>query len=342
MRKKLLIGFLLAVLAVGMTFSAGMAKDLVMYTALDVDEAKIYINAFEKSHPDINVKWTRLSAGEALARIKAESSNPQASLFFGGSSTAHIGAANAGLLKPYKSTGWQYLSSEYKDPKGRWTGFYTGYIGFVTNTEFLDEHNVEAPDSWQDLLKPVFKNEIIKAYPYTSGTAYTTLISQLQAMGPKDEGWDEKDRDYIGKLNKQIHHYTRSGSACVTLVGQGEGAVGIAFSHDILAKGVDKGYPVKLTFPSEGTGFEVGAVSIIKGGPTPETAKTFIDWLMTAEAQSLFKKWFRVPLNPEAELAKGLVTASEVPVIKGFSDSVTWYGEHKSQIVDVWRQITGQ
>lgn len=342
MRKKLLYGILLAVLAVGMTFSAGLAKDLVMYSALDVDEGKIYIEAFEETHPDINVKWTRMSAGEVLARIQAESKNPQASLWLGGPSTGHTAAAEDGLLQPYKSLGWQYLSDAFKDPEGRWTGFYTGYIGFVTNTEFLKEHDVEAPTSWEDLLKPVFKNEIAKAYAYTSGTAYTTLISQLQAIGPEKKGWDEESREYVKQLSEQMHHYTRAGSACVTQAGQGEVAVGIAFSHDVIAKGIDKGYPVKLTFPSEGTGYEVGAVSMIKGGPTPETAKTFIDWLMTAEAQSLFQQWFRVPLNPEAELAEGLVTADQVPVIDGFAGRVPWYGANKEEIVNTWREITGR
>lgn len=339
----LAIASLIVGLIVAIGFGQATQKVLHMYTALDVDEAKIYINAFEKAHPEIDVKWVRMSAGEVLARVRAEAKNPQASIWFGGPSTSHIAAKRDGLLEPYtESLAWQYLPAEYKDPEGYWTGFYTGFIGFVTNTEFLEEHNVEAPTSWFDLLKPVFKNEIAKAYPYTSGTAYTTLQSQLQAIGPEKQGWDGEDKDYIKKLSQQIHHYTKAGSACVTEVGMGEVAVGIAFSHDILAKGVAKGYPVTLSFPKEGTGYEIGAVSLIKGGPDLEAAKVFFDWLMTAEAQSLFKKWYRVPLNPEAELAEGLVTAAQVPVIKGFGGRITWYGEHKDEIVNTWREITGR
>jgi len=334
------------VVALGMVtgFTASPAKQVLhMYTALDVDEAKIYIEAFEKAYPDIEVKWVRMSAGEILARVRAEAGRPGASIWFGGPSTSHIAAAREGLLEPYKeSLAWQYLPAEYKDPDGYWAGFYTGYIGFVTNKEFLEEHGVEAPTSWYDLLNPVFKGEISMAYPYTSGTAYTTLISILQALGPEKLGWDEEDIDYIRKLDAQMHHYTRAGSACVTEVGMGEVAVGIAFSHDILAKGVAKGYPVVMTFPKEGTGYEIGAVSLIKGGPEPELAKVFYDWIMSAEAQSLFKRWYRVPLNPEAELGEGVVTAAEVPVIEGFGQRIMWYGEHKDEIVAKWREITGK
>ncbi len=344
MYRRLLLFSLTAALTFSLAATGFTAKKtLHVYTAFDVDEAKIYIEAFKKSHPDIDVKWVRMSAGEVLARVKAEAKNPQASIWFAGPSTSHIAAAAEGLLEPYtESLAWQYLPADFKDPEGRWTGFYTGFIGFATNTEFLKKHGVEAPTSWYDLLKPVFKKEISMAYPYTSGTAYTTLISQLQAIGPEKLGWDEKDEEYINKFNAQMHHYTKAGSACVTEVGMGEVAVGIAFSHDIVAKGIAKGYPVVMSFPKEGTGYEIGAVSLIKGGPEPELAKVFFDWLMSGEAQSLFKKWNRVPLNPEAELAEGLVTAAQVPVIEGFGGRIPWYGERKDEIVNRWREITGR
>lgn len=344
MFKRLLLFSLTAVLAFSLAAPVFAAKKtLHMYTAFDVDENRIYMGAFEKSYPDITIKWVRMSAGEVLARVRAESKNPQASIWFAGPSTSHIAAAADGLLAPYTgSLAWQYLPADFKDPKGLWTGFYTGFIAFATNTNFLKKHGVKAPTSWYDLLKPVFKKEIAKAYAYTSGTAYTTLISHLQAMGPKKLGWDEADKEYVKKLSAQMHHYTKAGSACVTEAGLGEVAIGIAFSHDIMAKGIKKGYPVVMSFPKEGTGYEIGAVSLIKGGPEPELAKVFFDWLMTAEAQSLFQKWNRVPLNPEAEPAKGLVTADKVSVIKGFGGRITWYGQRKDEMIDQWRIITGR
>ena len=58
--------------------------------------------------------------------------------------------------------------------------------------------------------------------------------------------------------------FTKSGSAPAKFVGQGEAAVGIVFSHDIVAE-MEKGSPVELTFPAEGTGYEIGGMGIIKG-----------------------------------------------------------------------------
>ncbi|MEA3485824.1 MAG: ABC transporter substrate-binding protein [Candidatus Aerophobetes bacterium] len=329
------ISFLAVLMCVVMIGTAGVAqkKILHMYTALDVNEAKIYIETFEKSHPDISVKWVRLSAGEVLARIRAEGSYPTASIWLGGSSPSHIAAAKDGLLEPYFSRYSWALPLNFKDPEARWVGIYTGFIGFASNTDFLKKYGIEAPTSWQDLLKSVFRKEIAMAYAYTSGTAYTTLATIIQLMG------EEKGFEYVAKFNEQIHHYTRAGSACVTEVGLGEVAVGLAFSHDIVKKGIAKGYPVTMSFPKEGTGYEIGAMSLIKGGPEPELAKVFYDWLLTPACQNLYKKWFRVPLAPGAITGEGVVTADKVNLIK--FDSV-WAGENRDRLTDKWREVTKQ
>jgi len=322
-------------------FAFGSTKQVLhMYTSFDADQAQVYIQAFEKSHPDIEVKWVRLSAGQALARIRAEAANPQASIWYGGSATSYIAAAKDGLLAPYKeSLGWQYIPKQFKDPNGYWVGIYVGYIGFVSNTNFLKRVGAKAPTSWQDLLNPKFKGEIAKAYPFTSGTAYTTLIGMLTAIGSPKPGFDAQDDAYIKAFSQQVHHYTESGTACITEVGQGEVGIGIAFSHDILKKGIAKGFPVVMTFPKEGTSYEVGGMALIKGGPEPELAKIFYDWALSKEAQDLYKQFFRVPLNPEAEVCSSCVTAAQV---KALAPDYAWYGEHKDEIIDHWHEVTGK
>jgi len=150
---------------------------------------------------------------------------------------------------------------------------------------------------------------------------------------------EDKAFDYWKKLDANIHHYNTSGSACVTQAGLGEIAIGIAFSHDILAKGSSKGYPVKGTFPSEGTGYEIGGLGLVKGGPEPELGKKFIDWTLSKRAQDLMQVWFRIPLNPEAEIAAGATKASEVKLIN-YDDE--WAGNNNKRLIEKWRQMIGK
>jgi iron(III) transport system substrate-binding protein len=324
-------------------------KTLYLYSALDTKEAQIYIRAFEED-TGIHVRWVRMSAGEVLVRLRSERNNPQVGLWFGGPSQEFIAAKQDGLLAPYKpkvdfddfdrlnpAPASPTQSKDFELPPGTfdedwyWTGFYFGALGFACNTEILKRKGLEPPTSWYDLLKPELKGEIGMAYAYTSGTSYTILATLVQLMG------EESAFDYIAKLNQNIHHYNKSGSACVTQVGFGEIGVGLAFSQDILKKGTSKGFPVALSFPKEGTGYEIGAIALIKNGPNPDEAKTFIDWILSVKAQNLMQPWFRAPLHPKAEIAKGAVTADQVNLIP--FDAI-WAGQNKRRLIERWREMT--
>jgi len=319
--KRLTFIFLLVMVIVCIVFATSLAqkKVLHLYTAFDTDQAKYYIDEYEKE-TGINIEWVRMSSGEVLARIQAEAANPQASVFYAGSNTSHINAASKGLLEPYKPNIDFELSELLHAKDWAWTGFYTGAIGFVSNKNFLEEHNLEAPTSWSHLLNPAFEKNIAMAFPYTSGTAYTTYATLIQMIGLEKtlDWWEEFDRH-------SIHQYTKSGTAC--------------FSHDILAKGINRGYPVVMTFPLEGTGYEVGGLSLIKGGPEPELGKQFIDWCFSKKAQELFQEWNRLPVNPKAKVAEGSVTLDDIKLIE--YDHI-WAGENKDEMVTAWRDRIGK
>ena len=305
---------------------------LNLYTSLDAQEAPVYIRAFEEE-TGIRVHWTRLSAGEALARIEAERHNPQVSVWFGGPSPEYIVAAQRGLLEPFAPELSFELDPAARGDSSTWTGFYFGAIGFACNEEFLRAKQATCPDSWAALLHPVFKGQVSVAYPYTSGTAYVLVVSLLEMMGEQN-GWD-----YIAKLDDQVHHYNSSGTAAVTQTGLGEVGVGIAFAHDILKKGKERGYPVALSIPKEGVPVEIGAVALIKGGKQHAEGREFITWLLSDAAQNLLAEFYRVPLNPSARTADGAVKPADIKRI-GYDPQRA--ATNQRHILARWREITGK
>ncbi len=305
---------------------------LKVYTALDPSESKIYFSEYEKK-TGVKIQWVRMSSGAVLARVLAEKKNQTMGMWLGGSSTDFIAAAQEDLLEPFRPDIDFELTPQMHDPDWKWTGFYFGAVGFAANTRRLELLGMDPPDSWADLLDPRFKGEIGVAYPYTSGTAYTLLSTLVQLMG------EEEAFEYIAKLDKNVHHYNKSGSACVTQAGLGEVAIGISFSHDILKKGPSRGYPVVLTFPTEGTGYEIGAMALIKNGPGHDEARKFINWMLSTESQNLMQRWFRIPLNPNAEVIEGAITADQLNLIE---DDAVWAGSNKERLVERWRLITAQ
>lgn len=311
--KKLITLLLVLIMALGVASVPAMADEgtLTVYTAFPEAEVITYLNAFQEA-TGITVNYIRLSAGEMLTRVAAEAENPQASIMFGGSTDNYIAAVNQGLLEPYQAPDLDKVPAEYIDPTGSWNPIYVGVIAFACNTEWFEETGYAYPESWEDLLKPEFKDQIIMAHPSTSGTAYTVLATLVQLKG------DEAVWPYLTELNENIVQYTKSGSAAPNSVALGEAGIALTFSHDGLQPTAE-GYEITLSFPKDGTGFEIGAVALIKGGPAAEqeNAKKFIDWACSTECQNLYasNQSFRVPTNTAATVADGLVTLDQVNVI---------------------------
>jgi iron(III) transport system substrate-binding protein len=299
--------------------------ELSVYTAFPEAEVEYYFEQFEKE-TGIKCNYVRLSAGEMLTRVAAEKDNPQAALMLGGSTDNYIAMEDQGLIEPYQSEALSDTPENLLDPKGGWDPIYVGCIAFACNKEWFDDKGYEYPTSWDDLLDEKYKGEVIMAHPSTSGTAYTVLATLVQLMG------EDQAFDYMKKLSANITQFTKSGSAAPNAVAQGEAAIAITFSHDGLQPTAE-GYPIELSFPEDGTGYEVGATALIKGGPADEqeNAKKFIDWMTSTAGQNLYAEndSFRVPTNSKAEVADGLVTLDQVKCID--YDAV-WAAENKSDL----------
>ncbi len=282
---------------------------------------------FEKKY-NITVNYVRMSAGEALARLQAEKDNPSFDIWWGGPVDSFIAAKEAGVLEPYDSPSYANLldPSKTKDPDNTWAGVYMGSLGFATNNNWLKDHpEAKAPTSWDDLLKPEFKGQIMVAHPSTSGTSYTALATILQIKG-EEAGWE-----YIKKYAAQVSQYTKSGAAPAKFVGLGEGAVAIVFSHDIVNEIENNKAPLTLTFPSEGTGYEIGGVALVKNAKHMQAAKLWFDWALTAEAQNLGPKYhaYQAPTVKDA-----VASRPELMQAKLINYDFQWAGKNKKAFVD--------
>lgn len=338
--KKILFG--LAIIA-GLTACGGEQKKeepkkveskgkLLFYAGLQEDHAALVAQEFEKE-TGIKTEFVRLSSGETLARLKAEKNNMTASVWYGGPVDGMVAGAEEGLVEPYKSPEAANIRDEFKDPNGIWTGIYVGYLGFVGNKKVLEEKKLAMPASWSDLLKPEYKGEIVVAHPGSSGTAYTMLASLVQLMG------EEQAMDYMKKFNEQVRQYTKSGTAPGRMVGTGEATVGITFLHDGI-KYQKEGYTdIVLGAPSEGTGFEIGGVALLKGGPDQSNAKKFIDWALTKKTQELGKTVgsFQFLTNKNAVNPEEAKVVENTKLIKYDFD---WAGKNKKRLVERFTKET--
>jgi iron(III) transport system substrate-binding protein len=281
---------------------------------------------FEKKY-GITVNYVRMSSGESLARLIAEKDNPQFDIWWGGPVDSFIAAKKEGILEPYNSPNAKNLIDQvnYKDKDNAWAAIYSGSLGFCSNKAQLAKLNIKAPTSWDELLAPVLKGQIMVAHPSSSGTSYTALATILQIRG-EAAGWE-----YLKKYAAQVSQFTKSGAAPAKFVGQGEGAVAIVFSHDCVNEIDNNKLPLELSFPAEGTGFEIAGMALIKNGKHLDAAKKWFDWAISPEAQALGPKYKAY----QAPTVKGVtVSHPELFQVKLINYDFQWAGNNKKAFVD--------
>jgi len=333
---------LLAGAAITAAFGAAPASaqgDLTVYCSVQEEWCQLMVNEFQKA-TGINVAMTRKSSGETYAQIKAEAANPQGDIWWGGTGDPHLQAADEDLTVAYESPMLSHLRewavNQHKTADGKTVGIYLGALGFGYNSDLLKERGLEAPACWADLAKPEFEGEVQVANPNSSGTAYTFLATLVQIFG------EDKAFELLKAIDKNVNQYTKSGAAPSQAAARGETLIGISFQHDLLTPVVTSNAPLVTVSPCEGTGFEIGSMSIIKGSKNMENAKKWYDWALTPEAQMLGAQAnsYQLPSNQDAPLPKG---APDIKTIKLIDYDFEKFGssEERSRLLAKWDQEVG-
>jgi len=298
--KKTLLALAVAASAAALPAAAQDAGQINVICSVQAEWCNLMQTVYSRT-TGVKVNMSLKGSGEALAQLIAERANPKTDIWFGGTGDPHLQAAEQDLTLEYKSASLPQLHAwaqqQAAQSKFRTVGIYSGPLGFGYNPELLAKKKLPVPKTWNDLLKPEYKGEIQVANPASSGTAYTMVATLVQLMG------EDKAFDYMKKLHRNISQYTRSGTAPIKAVARGETSVSISFVHDGPGEKM-QGFPVETITPSDGTGAEIGSMSLIKGARNLEAAKKFYEWSLTPSAQEMgaAAKQFQLPSNKNAKV----------------------------------------
>lgn len=323
MKAKFIAVVIAVIFSVALVGSA-MAEDLNAYMGTS-PENNVKIVNFIKEKTGITVNQTFQSFGEIEARVKAEAPNFNADIIVGCGSPLAFMAKKSGWSVPYASPAWKGVSDVFMDPKGDWYNFSNFSFVLVGNKDRLAKAGYTMPKSWKELLDAKWKGEIVMPSPLSSGTANMMRYTFLALYGD-DAGWK-----YLADLDKNIHHYTRSGNAPTDLVGRGEFMLGLT-SDENVKKRLDDGYPLIWTIPEEGTGYDGTFALILKGTKKLATAKKVIDALGTPEFSALMADIGYVTPRPAPNKLYGKTLPKFVKIDQGKA------AEDRPKNNDIWKQ----
>jgi len=331
---------LAAALTAAATFAAPAyaQQQLNVICPVQAEWCSLAATEFERE-TGIKVAMTLKGSGESMAQIAAEKANPKIDLWFGGTGDPHLQAAEQDLTLPYRSPLLDQLQPWAKrqaEQSGyRTVGLYLGVLGLGYNSELLAKKKIAPPACWKDLIKPEFAGEVQMANPNASGTAYTAIATIVQLFG------EEEAFKYLKSLHRNINSYPRSGVAPIKAVARGETLASVSFIHDVVTE-AQAGFPVKAAAPCEGTGYEIGSMSIVKGARNLDNAKKFYDWALTPKAQALAAqaKQFQLPSNVNSAISP---LSPKVADIKLINYDFAKYGAsaERRRLLERWDKEVG-
>ena len=316
---------------VGLMNVAQAKTELLVYTAVEADELAKFKTAIEADHPDLDIKWVRDSTGIITAKLLAEKANPQADMVWGLAVTSLKLLADQGYFQPYAPKGVEALDQKYVDSAKppQWVGQRVWVASLCFNTIEAQKHQLPTPTSWQDLLKPEFKGQVVMPNPNSSGTGYLDVSAWLQMWG-KDQGWK-----YMDGLHDNIAQYTHSGSKPCKMAAAGEVPVGISFAYRG-AQEKSKGAPVEVIAPKEGVGWDLESFAIVKGTKKLDAAKQLADWSVTRKANELYNEGYAVVAMPG--VAKPVPHYPEGIAAKMIENDFEWAAKNREVILAEWSQ----
>lgn len=307
---------------------ATIGGTLTVYSPHPAEAINLGVQEFQDKY-GIQVEVVAAGTGELLARVESESANPLGDVLWGGG--AESLQSYSEYFEQYEPTTIADIDPAYVDPNHYWVGESPLPMVIMYNTNLVPED--QAPTGWADVLNENFKGKIAMADPATSGSAYTILLTMVQAFGKDDgKGWEFIEKFYANLDGKVLS----SSSAVYKGVNDGEYAVGLTLEKEAI-KYVEAGGPVKIVYPSEGTSAVPDGVALVKGAKNAENAKLFIDFVTGAECQDVMSRDIkRRPVRSDVEAPEGLPKMSEIKLIDYDFD---WAAGEKETILAKWKEI---
>ena len=304
--------------------------ELTWYTTHYTSEAAEELGAMFTKLYGIKVNVVRTTAQVAYQRATQDFKAGQTVAdVFSTTDMGHVMRFKAeGRLEKYVPENTDKIAEAFRnlDPDGF---FHTTSAGFVVLTYNTAKVKAEdAPKKWTDLLDPKWNNEIALGHPGFSGYVGTWALTLR-----KQYGWD-----FFEKLAKNNPRVGRSINDTVTMLNAGESAVAGSGPVGTLLESVQKGNPLAMVYPTDGSVLIIAPSSIMKGSKHPNAARLFMEFLMSEGASQIWGDHFNESIRPEISAGKGAKSAKDLKIIRPTVAEIT---KGVPEVIKQWRETFG-
>jgi putative spermidine/putrescine transport system substrate-binding protein len=254
--------------------------------------------AFRKRYPGVEITYNDIGSAATVVALDKARNHPQAdtAYYFAASG---IDAVAKDVVAPFKPVNFDKLPDVFRDSEGRWFTIHSLTVAFVVNTKLVKE----VPQSWQDLLKPEYKNAVVYLDPRSTGIGQVLTFAAAYANGGSVDNV-QPGVDFLGQLHKAGNVLRVVGTTPYAQFVKGEIPIWISYENDGLkAKYLDNlGDQVAVVIPKEASVAAPYGISLVKNAPNPNAGKLWLNFIMTETGQGIFAQGFVRPSVPDTKL----------------------------------------
>jgi len=305
--------------------------ELTWYTSQSDDiTAQALGRSFESSYPGLKVNVLRTTAQVAYQRITQEAkANAVQCDVFSTTDIGHVVALKArGGLEKFVPENAAKVLDVYKDydPDGTYFVTSAGMIGIGYNTAKVKE--ADAPKNWTDLLDPKWKDGIALGHPAFSGYVGTWTLTLRNQYG-----WQ-----FFEKLAANNPQVGRSINDTVTMLNAGERSIAGSGPVGTLLESKQKGNPLAMVYPTDGTVLIIAPSGILKGCKHPNAARLFMEFLLSEGASRIWVEHFNESIRPEVSAPDGAKSAKDLKIIRPTPEQIV---KGIPEVIKQWRETFG-
>lgn len=241
------------------------------------------IPAFEKLH-DVKVVYVAGNSTETLAKLQAQKGRQQINVAMMDDGPMYQ-ALQQGLCGELSD------GPVYQDlyPLARLSPQATG-IGMVAtgigyNEEAFKKRGWDAPDSWEDLTDPRYK-QLLGMPPVTNTYGLHTLVEMARLRGGGEKNIDPGFKALKDEIGPNVLAWVSAPGEMDGMMQNGDVVMAVYGSGRAVAL-QGTGFPLKFIYPKEGgVALQLAACGVTPNAE-PELSQTFIQYVLSPEVQTI-------------------------------------------------------
>jgi thiamine transport system substrate-binding protein len=280
-------------------------------------------------------------AGKMVNTAILTKNRPQGDVMFGVDSTFVSKALDGGIFAPYKSPELQNVEPAYllADGEDRVTPVDHGEVCVNYDKDWYAEKNLTPPATFDDLVKPDYKGQLVVENPATSSPGLAFLMATVAEKG--EDGWVDywqqlKDNDVDVQPGWDEAYYSE-----FTAGGGGPRPLVVSYSSspaavvDFAEKPLDDAPTAVLEDTCFGT---VEYAGVLEGAKNPDAARALVDFLLSETVQAdIPPNMYVYPVRRDTPLPESF-TKHAKPVVDPLTLDASVIDENREDWTRTWQR----